>query len=248
VLGELYSGAVETRLARDLEQVPAWIDGGPEPRTLVEASFEATRLLSLKTRNSAAYKGIHALLMRHGAPDFLKAVEIDMAQFLDLHIDIHHIFPRKWCDDRRIDQGRRDSIVNKTGLSYDTNRSIGGRAPSSYVASVQKRTARSPEEMDALLERHLVSAEHLRSDDFEGFFSDRLEALVRLISAAMGKDVGRDDRREVPHFQAEDEELPAPEEVALTGDSAFVEESREEPPSAESDERVRSPMPGHSAP
>jgi len=215
VLGELYSGAVETRFARDLEQVPAWIAGGNSPRTLVEASFEASRLLSLRTRNSAAYKGVHALLMKHGAPDFLKAVEIDMAQFFDLHIDIHHIFPRAWCEQNGVDRARRDSIVNKTGLSYDTNRSIGGRAPSSYVTTVENRTQRSPEEMDRLLRRHLVNAQHLRSDDFESFFDDRLEALVRLISEAMGKDVARDDRRDPGEYETDEEELPAPEEVAL---------------------------------
>jgi len=215
VLGELYSGAVETRFARDLEQVPAWIEGGPQPRTLVEASFEASRLLSLRTRNSAAYKGVHALLMKHGSRDLLKAVEIDMAQFFDLHIDIHHIFPRKWCDDRNIDRGQRDCIVNKTGLSYDTNRSIGGRAPSSYLATVETRTGQSPDEIDALLDRHLVNAQRLRDDDFDGFFNDRLEALVRLISEAMGKDVARDNELDGVEYDADEDEPPPPEEIAL---------------------------------
>ncbi|HEX8086137.1 MAG TPA: DUF262 domain-containing protein [Solirubrobacteraceae bacterium] len=214
VLGELYSGAVETRFARDIEQVPAWIDGGTAPRTVSDAAFEATRLLSLRTRNSAAYKGVHALLMKRGARDWLRAVEIDMAQFFDLHIDVHHIFPRKWCDDRDIDRGMRDSIVNKTPLSYDTNRSIGGRAPSSYVRTLDERVG---DDVDAILEGHLIEPDHLRSDQFEHFFESRFEALVELVGDAMGKPVARDDQLAGDH-SAYDEELdepPLPEEVAL---------------------------------
>ena len=71
VLGELYGGTTETRFARDLEQVVPWIrDGGPEPATATEANFQASRLLTLRTRNSAAYKGIYALLMREGCMDW----------------------------------------------------------------------------------------------------------------------------------------------------------------------------------
>jgi hypothetical protein len=130
VLGELYSGAVETRFARDIEQVPAWLDGGAIPRTVADASFDASRLLTMRTRNSAAYKGVYALLMRGGCQDWLKNFELDQAQFFGHRVDIHHVFPRSWCDARGIDAPRRDCIVNKTALSYDTNRSLGGNAPS----------------------------------------------------------------------------------------------------------------------
>src|SRR5262245_35485924 len=45
VLGELYGGAVETRIANDLEDLLAWIDGGgSEPRTVYEAAFSPGRL------------------------------------------------------------------------------------------------------------------------------------------------------------------------------------------------------------
>ena len=39
VLGELYGGATESRLARDLPELLAWMDGGPEPSTVTEAIF-----------------------------------------------------------------------------------------------------------------------------------------------------------------------------------------------------------------
>ena len=39
-------------------------------RTIQDANFQANRLLTPRTRNSAAYKGIHPLLMRDGSRDF----------------------------------------------------------------------------------------------------------------------------------------------------------------------------------
>ena len=52
VFGELYGGAVETRFARDLPQVAAWINGGSLPDTITEAYFDPNRLLSLRDSQS----------------------------------------------------------------------------------------------------------------------------------------------------------------------------------------------------
>jgi hypothetical protein len=193
VLGELYGGATETRFARDVEQVPDWIDGGEAPRTVYDASFEASRLETLRTRNSAAYKGIYALLMKGGARDWMKAVDVDVATFDELAIDIHHVFPRKWCDDHEVDPGRRDSIVNKTPLSSSTNRSIGGRAPSSYMATIASRSGHSELQIREMLGQHLIDDRALLADDFEAHYSGRKERIIELIAAATGKDVRRDD-------------------------------------------------------
>lgn len=69
VFGELYGSAVETRIARDFMEVPAWLKGGPEPSTVSETMFRADRLKTMRMRLSAAYKGINALLMKEGAQD-----------------------------------------------------------------------------------------------------------------------------------------------------------------------------------
>jgi len=193
VLGELYGGSTETRFARDVEQVPTWLAGGEAPRTVYDASFEASRLETLRTRNSAAYKGIYALLMKGGARDWMKAIDIDMATFDELSIDIHHVFPRKWCDDRDIEPSRRDSIVNKTPLASATNRSIGGRSPSSYIETIRSRGGHSETEMDDLLGKHLIDHASLLVDDFDAHYSKRKANLLSLIEGAMGKEVRRDD-------------------------------------------------------
>lgn len=205
VLGELYGGAIETRFARDIEQLPIWIDGGEAPRTVYDASFEASRLETLRTRNSAAYKGIYALLMKGGARDWMKAVDIDVASFDELSIDIHHVFPRKWCDDHEIDRDRRDSIVNKTPLSSSTNRSIGGRAPSSYLETIKSHGGLSESELRELLANHLIDDSALFGDDFEAHYRARKDRIIDLIAVAMGKDVRRDDLdpAEIPEYEVE---------------------------------------------
>ena len=113
VLGELYGGTIETRFARDLEQVVPWItEAGDAPSTVTEASFQEARLLTMRTRNSAAYKGVYALLMRGDCLDWMRQQPMNMATFFDYRVDIHHIFPKAWCTKNGIDLPRRESIVN----------------------------------------------------------------------------------------------------------------------------------------
>ncbi len=56
VFGELYGGANETRFGMDLPDVIHWVNGGGEPRTVRDASFAPTRLLSLQSRLAAAIR------------------------------------------------------------------------------------------------------------------------------------------------------------------------------------------------
>ena len=80
VFGELYGGAVETRIALDVQQVAAWIENSsaPEPATVQAAGFNPNRLDTLRSRTSAAYRGLYVLLQREGACDFFwKAMMVD---------------------------------------------------------------------------------------------------------------------------------------------------------------------------
>lgn len=195
ILGELYGGAIETRFVRDLEQVPVWARDKPDapmPRTLQDANFVESRLHSLRTRNAAAYKGLYALLLANGSRDWMKDKALDKVQYASLKVDIHHIFRQHWCQQQGIDDERRESIVNKTAIAYDTNRSIGGAAPSSYLAAIEKRAQIPAAQLDTLLEGHLVPAEDLRADDFNSFFVKRRERLCVLVENATGKAVQRD--------------------------------------------------------
>ncbi len=194
VFGEMYGGANETRFVNDFVDVTRSVrDGGEEPRTVRDANFQPNRLLSLRTRNSAAYKGIHALLMRNGSLDFRSGLSIEDASFFDYRIDIHHIFPRAWCGRNRITRDVRDSIINKTAISARTNRSIGGRAPSAYLNTLERNAGIEPDRMNEILKSHCIPAAAIRADDFRKFFSGRAEMLTQRIEKAMGKRIAREE-------------------------------------------------------
>ncbi|OHV00233.1 DUF262 domain-containing protein [Mycobacterium talmoniae] len=197
VLGELYGGAIESRFARDIEQVPAWAKSlgdksVPQPKTVEDANFFESRLHSMRTRNSAAYKGVYALLMGQHTRDWMFNQPFDKAAFLALQVDIHHIFPKAWCIKHGIDQERRESIVNKTPLAKKTNIKLSGNAPSAYLKALESAAGIPTSELDEVIAAHLIDVATLRADDFDVFFTKRREALSQLIENAMGKPVARE--------------------------------------------------------
>jgi hypothetical protein len=216
IFGELYGSAIESRFAKDVQEVPLWIAGGPEPATVREGVFRAERLRTMRTRLSAAYKGVHVLLMREGALDFRSGQAFDHAVFFDRAVDIHHVFPQAWCDKQKIDPKIYDCIINKTPLGSRTNRIIGGSAPSDYLARIEKGSAQDDPIAADMLDEHLrsycIDPALLRADAFVAFMADREKRLLALIAKATGHNVvGAEappaEGEEVPDDMARDADL-----------------------------------------
>ncbi len=193
VFGELYGGSTETRIALDLQDLLAWLlqPHAHEPTTVVAAGFQPSRLDTLRTRTSAAYRGIYILLQREGSEDFFwkaRMVDLDQGEF---GIDIHHIFPRAWCKAHGISARVFNAIVNKTPIAYKANRMIGGKAPSAYLTQLRDHPSVqiSVEHQDEILRTHLIEPAYLHQDDFDGFYQQRKQQLIVLIEQAMGKSV-----------------------------------------------------------
>lgn len=188
VFGELYGSAIESRFARDVQEVPAWASGGEEPSTIRDATFRSERLDTMTSRLSAAYKGVHVLLMQTGAEDFRSGQTFSHMVYFGESVDIHHIFPRAWCETNKIKRAVYDTVINKTPLFYKSNRIIGGSAPSVYLGRLLKEKAiETIEEQDGVISTHGINPTFLRTDNFGAFCAERREALLKLIEAAMGK-------------------------------------------------------------
>ena len=158
VFGELYGSANETRYALDLVQVTEWIENNAEePKTIYDANFSPSRLNTLRTRNSAAYKGVYAIMMNDNIKDWLSATKIDFSTYFSESIDIHHIFPVAWCEKNKIYRGDFDCIINKTPLSGRTNRIVSGDAPSKYLERLKKHAGVSDNEFNDILLSHVVN-------------------------------------------------------------------------------------------
>ncbi len=190
IMGEMYGGANETRYATDIEDVVADIQGkDSQNRTINAAYFSATRLLSLQTRNSAAYKGIMALVYREQCRDFMQGITMDIVKSMDESPDIHHIFPEAYCKKMGLDKSKWNSIVNKTPLLPASNRQIGGDAPSVYSGNIMKKAEIDEVELRFRIESHLVNCDYLIADDFDHYFIARAKAILKVIEAAMGKTI-----------------------------------------------------------
>jgi len=171
-----------------------WIlTGGQEPKTIYDANFNPSRLYTLRTRNSAAYKGIYALLLGEGLRDWLSNSKIDIQTYFSQKIDVHHIFPVAWCIKNKKPSDMYDCIINKTPLSGGTNKFVSGDAPSRYLERLANRIEVSDAEFTQIIQTHLLDLRHLANDDFEEFLKDRKERLLHLIEKATGKQIPREE-------------------------------------------------------
>ena len=212
VFGEMYGSATETRFASDFSEVPPWITGeeANEPRTIRDANFQSNRILDLRDYNSAAYKGVFALLRQ--AYDFQTGYTIRQHTLRNEKIEAHHIFPKVWCcENRQVSHDKfrssvYNSVVNKTPLLGRTNRTIGGNSPSNYLDNIRKWSnqfafdfeaddagATKTVPMEAKLDSHLIPIGAFQTDNFEEFFEKRKEVLLKKIEAVMGKPVNREE-------------------------------------------------------
>ena len=200
VFGELYGGANEARFALDIANIFSWIEGGDTPNTIERANFQPTRLLSMQTRNSAAYKGVMGVIMQDSPLDFMTGRKMDVANYLKERTDIHHIFPQEYCKRMKYPERKWNSVVNKTPIYFTTNRSIGGSAPSVYVEGMKKKGIDENTIIKAIAS-HKISPTLMLANNFDEYFIDRAIRILDRIELATGKAVaGRDSEDTIKAF------------------------------------------------
>ena len=119
----------------------------------------------------------------------------------ELPVDIHHIFPKAWCERQGIHRLQWNCIVNKAPLTARTNRILSGDAPSQYLGRVVSQGEIDDTRLDAILPTHFIEPPLLRGDDFPTFLRDRAWKLLDTIEEAMGKRVqGRTSEETVEAF------------------------------------------------
>ncbi len=199
VFGEQYGGANEARFALDILGVLRWISGGDMPDTVYRANLQPTRLLTMQTRNSAAYKGIMALILQDSPLDFMTGSRMDVASYIDEDADIHHIFPQTYCKGK-YPAKKWNSVINKTPIYASSNRSIGGHAPSVYLRTMAGKGL-SEEKIVQAIESHKINFGYLSADNFEDYFIDRTKQILKCIEKAMGKSIaGLDSEDTIREF------------------------------------------------
>lgn len=200
VMGELYGGANEARFATDIMGIFRWMDGGEMPETVYRSSIQPTRLLTMETRNSAAYKGIMALILQDAPLDFMTGNRMDIASYIDEDADIHHIFPKTYCEKNNLPRTKWNSVINKTPIYASSNRSIGGHAPSIYIRTMANKGLDQAKIQEAI-ESHKINYAYLSSDNFDAYFINRAKQLLDRIEQATGKSIsGRDSEETIREY------------------------------------------------
>lgn len=200
VMGEMYGGANEARFALDILGIFRWMDGGEMPDTVYRSNIQPTRLLTMQTRNSAAYKGIMALILQDRPLDFMTGNSMDIASYIDEDADIHHIFPQAYCEKQELPKIKWNSVINKSPIYASSNRSIGGHAPSIYIGTMANKGLDQQKIREAIVS-HKVNYDYLAADDFDAYFIDRAKLLLNRIEKATGKTIsGRDSEETIREY------------------------------------------------
>ena len=123
IFGEMYGSSVETQYARDLAEVADYIRDGTEPTLIREANFAPTRLISLKTRQSAAYKGLYSLQMKNGAADWRTNESLTLADWHNENIDNRNGRPLHWTGlSTGIRRGQANFSTDSVGSCHNAER------------------------------------------------------------------------------------------------------------------------------
>jgi hypothetical protein len=193
VFGELYGSAVESRFAKDILEVPAWLDGGPPPSTVSDGVLRADRLLTMRSRLSAAYKGLQALLLREGAIDFRSGQAFDQMFSSTRESIFTTSFQKTGAKSRRQKSCLPFTTPSSTkphSATAPTASSVAWPRPSIWAnwrsgkVGTNGQIIEPPiakDTLSAYLQTHCIPVPELYANNFPGFMKARQKLLLDLI-------------------------------------------------------------------
>ncbi len=201
VFGQVYEGAPNSKAAKDVVEILAWLTGGDLPESVASFHFDPRALRDVTPRQRAIYRGAICLILGNGARDFHTQAVITGKLMAEEEIDDHHVFPAAYLERSGVAPGRmQDCVLNRTLIDRTTNQMISDRAPSDYLAEIS-RTKGFPF-VHVLTSHGLPAAADspLLRDDYKAFLAWRQEHLWQEIRRATGATVAAD-------LEADDKDL-----------------------------------------
>ena len=198
VFGELYGAHAPTiRAGLDVQEVTPWVLGETEvePRTVADAEFRESRLLSAN-EDSGVYRGLFALLMARGARDWRTGKAFDEETVAELRPRFHTVFPPVYLQRMGVDVQASESVLNRTPMGRRTDVVIENNEPRRYLPRLQSKSLLDDAEFDAVIVGHEMCPQYLLASNWEAFEADRRSRFVGMIEYAMDKPVIRDITQE----------------------------------------------------
>ncbi|MEA2031055.1 MAG: DUF262 domain-containing protein [candidate division Zixibacteria bacterium] len=185
VFGQAYEKAANSQAAKDYGELKKWIEKGEQPETVVKFTLDKDSLRQVTPRQRGIYRGIIAIILRHGARDFHNCTKITANIIKEKNIDDHHVFPKAYINEhlQDISPTQRDCILNRTLIDKTTNIRIGKRPPSDYLAEIQN--ALGEDKFADLLDSHLLPSNvesGSLSDSFDSFLDQREKLIIEQIN------------------------------------------------------------------
>lgn len=195
---ERYQKTSATRTAQDYRELIAYRDkGGPLPLLLNNEENPLPEAAALRTGGWPKTKdrlgrAILAASLRTGGYDFADEQRFSSAN--QEGREYHHLYPKARLEEEERPRRQIFCALNCALVSWRTNRAIGAKPPSKYIAERANEVGLPKEEVDRRLRSHCIPPEALRSDDFDIFLNTRA-ALVHqvMVQLCNGHDVGLQD-------------------------------------------------------
>jgi hypothetical protein len=181
IFGQRYEAAANTRAEKDVFEMTRWMRGGPVPSMIDSFDAESVPLREASTSSAPVYKGVICLTLLNGARDFAHHGPITEQMIAQGEVDDHHVFPKKYLEDRGEPKARINCVLNRTLIDPETNRRISSNPPSVYLP----RLNLEEDENQILASHHLPGGADspLLSNDFERFLVIRESRLRAAIAA-----------------------------------------------------------------
>lgn len=87
--------------------------------------------------------------------------------------------------------------MNKTPITYSTNREVGGAAPSVYMSKIVAKVKVTQNDLMEYISTHLIDVSCCNNDDFQGHILNRVKMLLPEMEVATGKAISGKESDEV---------------------------------------------------
>lgn len=175
---ERYSSSVDTRARRDYQDLTTlWHAGKSVPEVFAQADARigssGYTIRQSESSSSSIYSGVFCILALNKAEDW------KLGEGIALHdLNDHHIFPQSYLQKRGLEgkknQAMRNTILNRTLISEETNQLIKAKAPQTYLHSDDV----FPNGYKGRVEPHFINETAITSMDSAKEKSESQEALA----------------------------------------------------------------------
>jgi len=159
VFSERYAGSTESKLTKDYKELLKWFENDEKiPEVIVEMRNILYKTFTIKDKKYAGnsvYKGVFNLLFMQDAKDFY---ENDKLKFSTDALDDHHIFPKKFLENKGVEVDW-DTVANRTLIGSRTNKKISKKAPAVYLKEMLASNNNDESAVKSILDKHFIDEE-----------------------------------------------------------------------------------------